>query len=48
MVLLRDDEKLRFSEKQWKSLCAAARIVARNGGKVFENLESASEYIDVK
>jgi len=45
MVLLRDDEKLRFSEEQWKSLCAAARIVARNGGKVFENLESASEYI---
>ncbi len=45
MVLLRDDEKLRFSEKQWQSLCAAARIVACNGGKVFENLETAAKYI---
>jgi len=48
LVLLSDDEEFHFSEEQWKSLCAAAGIVARNGGRVFENLESASEYIDGK
>ena len=45
LVLLRDDDDLKFSEDQWKSLGAVAKMVARNGGKVFDNLKSASLYM---
>lgn len=45
LVLLRDDEDLHFSEEQWKSLRAVAKMVTRNGGNVFDNLKSAAIYI---
>ncbi len=41
-VLLRDDDNLRFTESQWKSLVSVASMVARNGGQVFEDLKSAA------
>lgn len=42
LVLLRDDKYDRFSEPQWESLLAVARLVKRNGGQVFDNLKSAA------
>jgi hypothetical protein len=42
MVLLRDDGKEKFTEGQWKSLGAVARMVKRNGGQVFDNLHLAA------
>jgi len=45
LFLLRADGNLRFSEEQWKSLGAVAIMVARNGGKVFDNLKAAAVYI---
>ena len=48
LALLRDDEDLRFSKGQWKSLGAVAKMVTRNGGKVFDNLKSAAIYIGSK
>jgi hypothetical protein len=42
LVLLRDDGDFKFSEGQWKSLGAVAKMVTKNGGKVFDNLKSAS------
>lgn len=44
-VLLKDDDKLRFTEGQWKSLVSVANIVTRNGGKVFEDLKSAAMWM---
>lgn len=40
-VLLRDDGKEHFNAGQWRSLNAVAKMVIRNGGKVFENLKCA-------
>jgi len=48
LVLLRDDEDLRFSKGQWKSLSAVAKMVTRNGGQVFDHLKSAAVYIGDK
>ena len=45
LVLLRDDENLHFSKTQWKALGAVAKMVTRNGGKVFDNLKSAAVWI---
>jgi len=45
LVLLREDEDLHFPKGQWKSLGAVAKMVTRNGGRVFYNLESAAKYI---
>ena len=45
-IRLRDDEKLRFDEGQWRSLGAVAKMVSDNGGKVFDNLKSAANYIN--
>ncbi len=42
LVLMRDDGKERFTEEQWKSLCAVAQMVKRNGGTVFDNLKHAA------
>jgi len=44
-VILRDDGDSHFSEEQWKSLGAVAMMVARNGGKIFDNLKAAAVYI---
>lgn len=45
LVLLRDDGDLHFSDRKWKSLGAVAKMVTRNGGKVFDNLKSAAVYV---
>jgi len=45
LVLLRSDGEARFSQPQWKSLGAVARMVKRNGGQAFDNLKSASLYM---
>ena len=42
LVLLRDDEDAKFTEGQWKSLGAVARMVKRNGGMVFDDLKMAA------
>lgn len=47
-VMLRDDGDLEFSDGQWKSLAAVAKLVESNGGKVFDNLKAAANYINSK
>ncbi len=42
LVLLRNDEDERFTEGQWKSLNAVARMVKHNGGTVFGSLKHAA------
>lgn len=42
LVLMRDDGKERFTEGQWKSLNAVARMVKHNGGRVFDSLKHAA------
>ena len=42
LVLLRDDETEHFTDGQWKSLGAVARMVKRNGGMVFDDLKMAA------
>lgn len=45
-VRLRDDEHVRFTDAQWKSLDAVAALVKGNGTEVFTDLKSAAEYIN--
>lgn len=45
-VRLRDDGDNRFDDGQWKSLGAVAEMVERNGAMVFDNLKSASIYLN--
>jgi hypothetical protein len=47
LVLLREDDGLRFTEPQWKSLRAVAKMVRRNGGQAFDNLKEASVRMSV-
>lgn len=47
-VLLRRDGDIEFTDRQWKSLGAVARLVKRNGGTVFDNLKSAAKYLGKK
>ena len=42
LVLLREDDGEQFTNEQWKSLCAVAGMVKRNGGKVFDHLKSVA------
>jgi hypothetical protein len=46
LVLLRDDGHQRFTEHQWKSLKAVAKLVYKNGSQVFDNLKEAANYIN--
>lgn len=46
LVRLRTDENERFTDGQWRSLDAVAQMVKRNGGVVFDSLESAAQYIN--
>ena len=46
LVLLRDDGSQRFSDGQWESLEAVARMVKSNGGQVFYSLEVAAAYVN--
>jgi hypothetical protein len=45
LLLLRDDAIGEFSDSQWKSLQAVAKLVTRNGAKAFTNLIAAADYI---
>ncbi len=42
LVMLRDDDKQRFTDGQWKSLCAVVRMVEENGGLAFDSLRNAA------
>ena len=44
-VPLRDDDNERFTDGQWKSIGAVAKMVTQNGGQVFDNLESTAKWI---
>jgi len=46
LVLLRGDGDQTFSNSQWKSLGAVAKMVKSNGGQVFDNLKSAAIYVN--
>ena len=45
LILLKKDNELEFNKGQWKSLMSVARMVKKNGGKVFFNLKSSIDYI---
>ena len=45
-VRLRDDGDEKFTEGQWKSLGAVAAMIERNGGTVFDSLNSAATHIN--
>lgn len=45
-VRLLEDENLKFTDGQWRSLGAVADMVKRNGGAAFDNLEDVVEYIN--
>lgn len=42
LVLLRDDGAESFTDEQWKSLGAVAKMVKHNGGMAFNNLKQAA------
>ena len=46
LILLKKDNELEFNKGQWKSLMSVARMVKKNGGKVFFNLKSSIDYIE--
>jgi len=45
LVILRSDGDDRFTDSQWRSLEAVARMVIRNGGMMFANLMNAANGI---
>ncbi len=45
-VILREDEKLRFNDSQWKSLMAVRALVWRNGGLIFNNIPNVAKYLN--
>lgn len=48
LVLLKDDDKEKFTTDQWKSLEVLANMVKRNGGQVFDNLKNAVSWLKGK
>jgi len=44
LILLLSDGDDEFSDAQWKSLAAVARMVKKNGGQVFYSLRHAATY----
>jgi len=46
LVLIKGDGEKVFLKGQWKSLLAVARMVKENGGQVFDDLRSASIYMN--
>jgi hypothetical protein len=48
LVLLRSDEDDYFTNEQFKSLDAVAKMVKLNGGQVFSDLESVAKYMNDK
>lgn len=47
-VMLRYDGEKKFSEGQWKSLNAVAKMVRDNGGQIFVDLKSAAIWMGRK
>jgi Nucleoside 2-deoxyribosyltransferase like len=45
-VMLREDEKLKFDDAQWKSLGEVGKMVVRNGGLSFDSLEAVAKNIN--
>ena len=45
LVIMKEDGKDRFTESQWKSLESVAKMVNRNGGKVFHSLKQSVVYM---
>ena len=45
MVLLEDDDGIRFSESQYKSLWQVGKMVKMNGGQIFTSLLLAADYM---
>lgn len=48
LLLLREDDDLRFTEAQWKSLTAVGHLVTSNGGWVFFELEKLATTLKFK
>ncbi len=46
LVLLKNDGDQKFTQSQWKSLTSVAKMVSKNGGRIFDNLKSAALYIN--
>lgn len=46
LVLLKEDDGEKFTEGQWRSLGAVARMIVLNGGQVFDNLKEAANNIN--
>jgi len=46
LVILKSDGDKTFDNHQWKSLQATARMVKKNGSQVFDDLKSASIYLN--
>ena len=46
MVALHEDENDTFNAVRWKSLQAVLKMVTRNGGQVFDNLQSLANYLN--
>ena len=44
--ILREDDKLKFTDSQWKSLGSVAAMVKRNGGTTFDNLNDLVKHIN--
>jgi len=47
-IRLRYDDNNKFTDEQWRSLGAVAKMVENNGGNVFDNLESAANFINAQ
>ena len=45
LILLKKDERI-FKNSQWESLKTVAKMVEKNGGKVFYSLALAAEYLN--
>lgn len=46
LAILRTDDDMRFSDDQWKSLWAVAKLVGSNGGGFHTNLNDAAVYLN--
>lgn len=46
MCIMQEDAGLRFTEHQKKALEKVGRVVAKNGGHLFENLEQVAEFLN--
>jgi len=47
-IQLRKDDDKEFTDGQWRSLGAVAKMIASNGGNIFDNLKSAANFINAQ